>query len=209
MKCILKNDDQGYRIYQSEVILNNQQEMIDEINSAYAKFIKNVDKEDINTLPFSNHKDKEGKTFISGISNFFAFTAPSPLFYDLYIELRDAIRDYVGDSRRLYMDAWVNYLPYDTESILCWHNHAFTYHGYISLDPKKTITDFEDWQITNQPGYIYIGPGSKKHRVILLEEHKNPRITIGFDVEDKTILPETAPTYDGNDEAGYTMLPLH
>ena len=207
MKCIHRDDN--YRVYQSEVILDNQKLMIEEVNNAYKKFLQNKDQEDMNTLPYSHHTDKQGNSFVSGISNFFAFTAPSTLFYDLYMELRDAVRDYVGDSRRLYMDSWLNYLPYDTESILCWHDHAFTYHGYISLDPKETITDFGDWQIKNKIGNIYIGPGNKKHRVILLEEHDQPRITIGFDVEDKTTLPDTAPTYDGNDEAGYTMLPLH
>jgi len=214
MKCIFRDDERKYRIYQSDVILNNHQQMVDEVYAAYERFGKFKDIKDMNTLPYSNHKDDEGNNmFVSGVSNAFAFAAPSALFYDLYMELRDIIREYisfhVGDSERLYLDTWLNYCPYEI-SKMPWHDHAFSYHGYIALDPQKSITDFGDWQIPNEIGYIYIGPGYQHHRVVVLEEHDKPRLTIGYDVEYKSVVPDSAPAaFTPEQQAGYTMNPLH
>jgi hypothetical protein len=207
MKCLIVNDKFHYRIYQSTVIKNHHKKIISEINLSYDKFVKNLNNKDINTLAYSVHKN-ENNSFVSGISNVFSLMSPSILFHDLYTELRDIIKDYLGENKKLYLDCWLNYFHYDTEKILCWHSHASSYHGYISLDPQNSITDFGDYQINNEIGQIYIGLGNQKHRVLCEKKHETPRITIGFDVEDKNSLPDTAPAYDVDGVSGFNMYPL-
>ena len=43
---------------------------------------------------------------------------------------------------------------------------------------------FEDYEVKNEVGNIYIGKGFKKHYVKVEEKFDTPRITIGFDVKD-------------------------
>ena len=80
----------------------------------------------------------------------------------------------------MWMQAWLNYHNHD--QVLGWHNHDWDYHGYISIDPKNTITEFRDYKIENKVGQIYFGPGQKEHRVVCLDEFSDTRLTIGFDV---------------------------
>lgn len=206
MKCIFINDKFHYRIYQSDIIKTYHKKMISEVHLRYDKFIKNCNNKDLNTLAYSMHKDGNN-SFVSGIGNFFSLMSPSIIFHDLYAELRDIIKDYLGENKKLYVDCWLNYLTYNTEKILCWHQHGCSYHGYIALDPHKSITDFGDYQINNEIGQIYIGLGNQKHRV-LCEKHETPRLTIGFDVEDKNILPDQANNYDVNGVSSLEMYPL-
>ena len=70
--------------------------------------------------------------------------------------------------------------------MLNWHSHQWDYHGYISIDPKKTRTVFSDYEIKNEVGNIYIGPGDREHKVIVDENFDTPRITLGFDVSLET-----------------------
>ena len=112
--------------------------------------------------------------------NFFALSSPSILFNNLFRELRNIINEYVPNEIK-WMQSWLNY-HYPNE-VLDWHNHHWDYHGYICIDPKKTRTIFENYEVTNEVGNIYIGPGYRKHKVIVDEEYDNPRITLGFDVK--------------------------
>jgi hypothetical protein len=79
------------------------------------------------------------------------------------------------------MQCWLNY-HYPNE-VLNWHNHHWDYHGYICIDPKNTRTVFKDYQIKNEVGNIYIGPGNREHIVVVDENYVSPRITLGFDVQ--------------------------
>ena len=94
------------------------------------------------------------------------------------------------------MQSWLNY-HYPNE-VLGWHNHFWDYHGYICIEPKKTTTVFENYQIENEVGHIYIGPGNREHMVVVNEDFKEPRITLGFDVK----------VYKGEDEYPNDMLSL-
>jgi hypothetical protein len=55
-------------------------------------------------------------------------------------------------------------------------------HGYISIDPKNTNTEFEGYSIENRPGQIYIGSAFTRHRVVNKERFDGKRITLGFDL---------------------------
>ena len=66
------------------------------------------------------------------------------------------------------------------------HNHPdCLFHGYISIDPKDTETEFEDYTIANETGNLYIGDAGIMHQVNVLSPFEGKRITIAFDIEDE------------------------
>jgi hypothetical protein len=102
------------------------------------------------------------------------------MFYNLFEDLVSVIKEHTNNTKPLWFQSWINYhMP---DQVLNWHDHQSVFHGYISLDPKLTKTVFEDYEIENQIGNIYIGSGYRKHKVEVLENFDTPRITIGFDV---------------------------
>jgi len=111
--------------------------------------------------------------------NIFSLTSGSILFYKLFSELRDIIRSEVS-SDYIWIQSWLNF--HTRDNVLDWHNHSWDYHGYISIDPKSTTTQFEDYTIENKIGQIYFGPGNRMHRVNVLQPFEGHRITIGYDV---------------------------
>lgn len=111
--------------------------------------------------------------------NIFSMSAGSIYFYNLFEELRNIIRTELPTGP-LWMQAWVNI--HNQENVLDWHNHCWPYHGYISIDPKNTETEFESYIIQNKPGQIYFGPGNRMHRVRVVDPYDGKRITIGYDV---------------------------
>lgn len=162
-----------YKIYKSQLIIDHHEQMIIEIERAHRHFTKNF----YNMDP----------TWGYGFYNVFAITAPSALFYDLKKELETNIRDYLQTDQRLWFQSWINY--HKPNEVLDWHNHTWPFHGYISIDPKQTKTVFEGddpsngYEILNELGNIYIGPGYRFHKVEVLEPFDTPRITLGFDIE--------------------------
>lgn len=160
---------QDYKIYKSQFIIDNQQALIEGIHRAHFLFKRE----------FGQFDSTWGYAFY----NIFAITSPDPLFYQLHAELRSIIRDYVKHDKPLWFQSWANYhMP---DQVLNWHNHNWPCHGYISLDPKKTKTVFEGYEIVNELGNIYIGPGHRMHKVEVIESFNTPRITLGFDIEDR------------------------
>ncbi len=155
-----------YVLYQSEFIPNNHQMILDDIKIAHDFFLKE--------FPGLNSTDAYSKY------NIFSLTAPSTSFYQIYVELRNLVRSQLGETRPLWFQAWINH--HSPLEVLNWHHHEFDYHGYISIDPKNTITEFEGYSIENKIGQFYFGPGYRKHRVIVNEDYQGPRLTIGFDI---------------------------
>jgi hypothetical protein len=43
-------------------------------------------------------------------------------------------------------------------------------------------TVFEQYSIKNEIGNIYVGPGHRKHKVIVNKPYTGERITLGYDV---------------------------
>jgi len=150
-----------YKLYQSQYIVDNQQSFIDQCQEVKAAFAG----EDT-TKNYYNY-------------NLFAVTAGSVYFYNLYKELRDIIRTEFP-TQQIWLQAWVNLHTQD--NVLDWHNHVWDYHGYISIDPKNTVTEFETYSITNKPGQIYFGLGHRSHRVNVVAPYAGDRITIGYDI---------------------------
>lgn len=162
-----------YLIHKSQIIIDYQDLMIRDLYLAHSYFKKNFPNND--------------STWAYKYYNIFSVTSPSPTFYTLFKDLSLLIREYVNHDRPLWMQSWLNYhMP---DEVLDWHGHNWSHHGYISIDPKKTKTVFEEYEINNEIGNIYIGPGARLHKVEVLETFSSPRITIGFDITDEPNIP--------------------
>ena len=150
-----------WKLYKSQVVLDTLRVMISILNNAIPS-LGGID----STWSYDKY-------------NVFGLTSPTQVYYDLFNELRGFVYDYIK-PKQLWMQAWVNYhMP---DQVLQWHNHEWPIHGYISIRPHKTKTVFEGYEIDNQVGNVYIGPGNRYHRVEVLEDYDTPRITLGFDL---------------------------
>lgn len=154
-----------HKVYKSQLIIDNKDEMVDLIHQSYG----------LHQLYFPG----EDSTWTYKKYNFFGLTSPNLLFSKLFHELRDIINDYIPEETK-WMQCWLNY--HTPDKVLDWHDHQWDYHGYISIDPKDTKTVFEEYEIDNEVGNIYIGPGYRKHKVVVNDNFDEPRITLGFDV---------------------------
>lgn len=115
--------------------------------------------------------------------NVFCATAPDPVWYNIFTDLKSIIREFIGHNNPLWVQSWLNF--HQENEVLDWHNHFWDYHGYISIDPKNSETEFRNYTIKNIPGNIYIGPGNREHRVVVKRSYSDgPRITLGFDIKD-------------------------
>jgi len=155
------------RIIKSEIITKNQELFIDKCNEAYKKITKII-----------NSKET---TWNYGLYNIFSVTAGDEYFYKLFLEIKNLIKEYHSKNETLWMQSWINY--HKSNEVLDWHNHIWLIHGYVSIDPKKTKTIFEDGtEIVNEIGNIYIGPCHLRHKVVIDKPFEGNRITLGFDV---------------------------
>lgn len=150
-----------YKLFQSNYVVDNQQSFIE-----HCDFVK-----------LQNLNKDLTKSYYE--YNIFSATAGSLYFYNLFKELRDIIRTELPTGP-LWMQAWLNY--HTQEQVLDWHNHDWEYHGYISIDPKITFTEFENYSVENKVGQIYFGPGRRLHRVKTAVPFDDHRITIGYDI---------------------------
>ena len=163
-----------YKLYQSNLIKDNQQDFIHQCNTAHELILRNL-----------NLKDS---TWDYDLYNIFSVTSTSVLFYKLFQELNHYVRSFIGDDRPLWVQSWLNYHKGEKlEENLKMHGHSCQYHGYISIDPKNTTTLFKNGlQIDNKIGQIYIGPSGGlsewDHCVKINQPYRGNRITIGFDI---------------------------
>ena len=164
----------NYIVHQSQTIIDNQELMIRDLL--------------ISRENFKRHFPDKDSTWGYHYYNIFVTTAPSPVFYELYKELNKVIRGYIGDDRPLWMQSWLNF--HMSNEVLGWHNHEWSHHGYISIDPKKTKTVFKEYEIINEVGNIYLGPAKREHKVEILEDFDTPRISLGFDIHETAELPK-------------------
>lgn len=159
----------SYNLYHSKTINENYDAFVSECNLAHSNFRREYGTTD-STWAYDRY-------------NIFTLTSPSILFYDLFKELSECIRDHAGHDKPIWMQSWINFHKQD--EVLDWHGHPWPYHGYISVDPKKSRTCFREWEIENKIGQIYIGPSSLnelyQHKVEVDEPYDGYRITIGFD----------------------------
>ena len=167
----------NYILYNFDYIKENQQEIITELKISHDHIVSNGLSDSTGAYTYYN---------IFGVSS------PSIHMYRIYEKVREIVREQLPESI-LWIQSWLNYQDYD--GVLGWHNHKALWHGYISIEPQDTATEFEDWTIDNECGNIYFGPGKHAHRVVNLRKYSGKRITLGFDImsrEDHTL--PTLPT---------------
>lgn len=159
----------------SSLIVDNIEEINESLNFAIFKYHDNFGDHEMTT----NHAKY----------NLFSLLSLDLNFYNLYAELQHRIRGVLGYDKPLWMQAWLN--RHSEGAVLDWHDHAWPWHGYISIDPKKTNTVFRnpkdgtEFRVENKPGQIYFGKGNIFHKVEVLESYHDLRTTIGFDVTDQ------------------------
>lgn len=170
----------------------------------YFDYIKQNQKEIINTVKKS-HSDllQDGisdTTWQYYMYNIFGVTSPSLHFYCIFKELKKIIFENVN-SDKIWLQSWLNY--HTQEQILDWHNHKAPYHGYICIEPQDTTTEFESgWNISNECGNIYFGPGKTMHRVVNNSSYSGIRITLGYDIITEDCFDDYHPTQN------YGLIPL-
>jgi hypothetical protein len=222
--CQIIKGGGDWALYNVPFIVENQDSFIYDLNISHANFkdvFENADssltRRDHLTLGdvprFFNHVENAGNSIAnclnssnithSGYSfyNIFSLTSPSPYFYELYSIFRNIVRMHLG-ARPIWFQCWMNF--HSSDNVLGWHNHAFPYHGYISIDPHKTTTLFKEhddpttvedapifYEIENNPGQIYFGPGWRPHKVRVDEKFDRPRLTLGFDISFQADIPDS------------------
>ena len=164
--------NEKYRLYHSPYVVEHQGEIIATCEQAYKNY---------NLFFKENNK---GTTWDYNAYNIFSLAIISTHFYIIYQQIVAAVREYVGDDRPLWLQAWMNH--HQSDEVLDWHDHdsLFTIHGYLSIDPKDTVTEFKNFSIQNKTGHIYLGiPGKDMvHRVVVKEPYDGYRITLAFNV---------------------------
>jgi len=179
----LVEDQDLYRIYELDFIKKNHKQVLNDTDTI-REIIEDQVKSKDTTWNYNRY-------------NVFSSAAFSFLYWEIYRNLSQILRDFSYDKFNVKKDypiwcqAWLNY--HDTESIvedkLKLHGHECDFHGYISIDPQDTTTEFVNGlKIKNTIGKLYVGPGlfqypseSFKHRVVVNSPNNAPRITIGFD----------------------------
>lgn len=170
IRLVERNQDHNYCIYQSDFIVNNIDYIISDCYLAHDKF-KSIFPDVDSTWTYDKY-------------NIFCLTSPSPYFYNIYKDLIFCIKDYFRyqdiDGGPFWIQSWLNF--HKQEEVLDWHDHNWPFHGYMSIDPKKSKTVFHDFHIDNEIGFIYVGEGHKQHKVEVIEPYDGERITIAYDM---------------------------
>ena len=166
LELIKKDDELNYAIYNSSYIRENYKEIIEHAYFAHDKF------KDL----FPNRSS----TWTYSVYNIFCLSTTSLHFYQIYKDLIEVIKLYNNKEEPLWLQAWMNF--HKEDAVLDWHDHHWDFHGYITIDPKDTTTMFEKYSIKNEIGNIYVGPGYRKHKVVVDKPFDGERITLGYDV---------------------------
>ena len=157
-----------YSLYSTPFVINNQASIVKSVDKAFIRFNK----------IFNN----ANSTGVYNRYNIFSIGAGDLYFYTIYQLIVAAARDRVGDDRPLWMQCWLNY--HKEDEVLDWHDHAneILLHGYLSIEPRNTVTEFREFAIENKVGNLYVGLSGLEHRVRVCEPYEGIRITIAFDI---------------------------
>ena len=173
---LIKTDT--YRLYHSPYVVSHQAVFVEECVYLHNKLTS--------LYPHLPLKGREYSLEYTN-TNIFSLCSLSVPFYRIFQQITASIRDWVHDDRPLWLNAWLNYN--DNDSILDWHHHGSynILHGYLSIDPKKTVTEFKHFSIKNEVGRLYIGLAGEKmvHRVVVKEQFEGYRTTLAFNVLDQ------------------------
>jgi hypothetical protein len=161
--------EHNYCMYKCNYIIENKDKFIEDANLAYKRFVFNY--------------PKESSTWFYRYYNVTSLLFGSIYYYNFFINFKKLIRRYSNTNKPLWYQSWLNFD--DKNKLLDWHEHKeCTFHGYVSIDPKETITEFKQYKIKNKIGNVYIGEANKLHKVSLLKQFEGKRITLGFDIID-------------------------
>ena len=164
----------NYLLKNLSYVKDNKEEFIRGAHLAHERFMFTYGK------PFN----QMSSTWFYRYYNLTTLTVGSPLYYKLFVDLQKSIREYANNNDPLWYQCWLNF--HDENEVLTRHNHPdCLFHGFISIDPKDTETEFEDYTITNETGNLYIGDAGVMHQVNVLSSFEGKRITIAFDIEDE------------------------
>jgi hypothetical protein len=162
-----KNTEHNYNLYSSELVKENHEVFYSECFMAKDRFDRG----------FPNLSS----TWTYRYYNMFSLTAGSIVFYELLKQLKYVIRDFMQTDEPLWFQSWLNF--HNQGEVLQWHDHQdCSCHGFLSIEPRETKTVFEGYEVVNEVGKIYIGQANKFHKVDVLKDFDQPRITVAFDV---------------------------
>ena len=165
----------NYQLYQLPLLEVYHQQLLHDTDTVYQRFIKEF--------------GDKSSTFSYGSYNVFALAHGIVTYHTLCKNIQTIIKQYMQTDEPLWFRAWLNY--HTPDQLLDWHNHDnCVAHGFVSIDPKQSITEFKEYNVKDSIGYsiknsigkLYIGPGSNYHRVVNNTTFTTPRITIAFDV---------------------------
>lgn len=183
LTLVSEDKDLKYKVWRSSEIVENKDEFIRQIESSIDS-LKAIFPDIDSTWGYN-------------VYNLFAISAGYEMFFNLYKDLQFIVRDYLQTDEPLWMQSWANH-HYEND-ILDWHAHTeWSCHGYISIDPKSTVTMFEGFEIANEVGNIYIGPASVQHKVYVNSPYEGHRITCGYDIASVDLLLDKQERSDVN-----------
>ena len=150
--------------------------------------------------------NQNSSTWFYRYYNITCLTFGSSLYYKLFSDLQNLFKEITNNKKPLWYQSWLNF--HKSNEVLDWHNHyECLLHGYISIDPKESETEFEDYKIKNEIGNVYIGKPEKKHKVNVLKPYDGHRITIAFDVIDEDNVNSIYKKY-GNIDINTGFIPI-
>jgi len=184
----------NYTIKKLSYINENINHFINYANLAHKRF----------KFSFEKLFENSSSTLLYHKYNMACLTFGSKLYNRMFLDLQKIAREFSNTKEELWFQSWLNFHKQD--QVLNWHNHYCQFHGYISIDPKNTETQFENYTIKNEIGNLYIGEPNK-HRVNVLSPYKGNRITIAFDVVSEKQILEIYDKY-GNVDVNVGFIPL-
>jgi len=150
--------------------------------------------------------NQNSSTWFYRYYNITCLTFGSSLYYKLFSDLQNLFKEITNNKKPLWYQSWLNF--HKPNEVLDWHNHyECLLHGYISIDPKESETEFEDYKIKNEIGNVYIGKPEKKHKVNVLKPYDGHRITIAFDIIDEDNVNSIYKKY-GNIDINTGFIPI-
>lgn len=170
-----------------QCVVDNQQQLDEHVHyvmSLYSTFFSSLN--DHEQSPRLRIADSTDSTSAYNAYNAFTLLSDNSEWRNVYADVSRIVKNFYkkqgGTANTLYLKAWINFN--DTNSVLGWHTHDSLFHGYVSVTPHDTITQFDGFNVTNEVGKIYVGPGGLRHRVLVAKKYDSKRITIAFDVND-------------------------
>jgi hypothetical protein len=162
-----------WKLYKSDTIINNHDRVKKACSSIRNNLSKYLGDNNSTTWKFYNYNFWTHCMLVDPI-----------LFHELWRDLISVIKDNSpADAEYAWVQSWLNYDTYDSvESNLKSHSHDSPLHGYISIAPQNTKTVFDEWEIINTVGDIYIGMGKWNHHVENIGIYHEDRVSIGYDV---------------------------